>query len=95
MALRHLHPTPRLLESKVGSAEVTIYHAGIVGNGFTVMGILIVDLPLAAFMVFVSLDGALLTKEFESVFKGDPRDTLETFNNLQLVELVSQRIDFL
>ena len=78
-------PTLPLLESKVGSAEVTIYHAVVVGNGFAVSTILIDYLPLPAFMLLVPLNRTLLTEELRRVFKGDSRDTLETLNELQLV----------
>ena len=86
--------TSLLLESEVGSAKVAIYHAVVVENGFAIIGILKVDLSLAAFMLFVSLDCTLLTKELDTVFKGDTRDTLKTLDNFQLVELVAQAIDF-
>ena len=65
----------------MGSAKVTIDHAAVVGNDFLVFAILVVDAELTVFLVLSLLDCAFFAEEFKSIFKGDTRNTLKTFNN--------------
>jgi hypothetical protein len=76
----------------VGSAEETIYHAAVIGEGFLIVAILVADVYLPVFVFLTLLDSAFFAEELDRILKGDARDALETFDQFQLVKLVPHRV---
>jgi len=81
-----------LRNSEVGSTEETIYHVSVIGDGFLIVAILIADVYLTIFVFLTLLDSTFFAEELDSILKADARDALETFDKLQLIELVPHRV---